>query len=109
MTFAEALLWRILRRRGIGEKFRRQVPIGRYVVDFLCVSAKLVIELDGPGHDDAEQRAHDFARDKWLSARGWKVLRFSNELVIGESAALYNEIAEAITAARRSNANTVES
>ncbi|MHB8886280.1 MAG: endonuclease domain-containing protein [Methylovirgula sp.] len=96
MTLAENILWRNLRDRRFGAKFRRQVPIGCYVADFVCIAAKLVVELDGPPHDNPEQRAHDFSRDAWLRAHGWQILRFPNDLVISESPAVYDEIARAI-------------
>ena len=83
MTAAEALLWRELRGSRLGGlKFRRQVPIGRYVVDFLCVDRALIVELDGPPHDDPGQRAHDEARDRWLRGEGYRVLRFRNDLAL---------------------------
>ena len=83
MTSAEAMLWRSLRDRGIGTKFRRQVPIGPYVADFACVAARLIVELDGQPHDEPERRAHDEIRDAWLARQGWRVLRIPNEIVIG--------------------------
>ena len=81
MTVAETVLWRGLRDRGIGAKFRRQVPIGSYVADFVCIAFRIIIELDGPPHDKPEQRLHDMRRDEWLRERGWQVLRFPNDLV----------------------------
>ncbi|MGA8172400.1 MAG: DUF559 domain-containing protein [Methylocystis sp.] len=84
MTVAEAMLWRSLRASALdGLKFRRQVPIGRYVADFLCVEHRLVVELDGAPHDREEQRMHDAARDAWLREHGYRILRLSNDLVIG--------------------------
>ena len=84
MTVAESILWRALRGGQCdGLKFRRQVPIGRYVADFLCVEHRLIVELDGPPHENEEQRRHDAARDAWLRAQGYRVLRLANELVIG--------------------------
>jgi len=84
MTVAETMLWRELRGSRLnGTKFRRQVPIGRYVVDFLCVEHRLIVELDGPPHDDPRQRAHDDARDRWLRENGYRVLRFPNDLAFG--------------------------
>jgi very-short-patch-repair endonuclease len=84
MTHAETLLWRMLRDRRLdGHKFRRQVPIGRYIADFLCDEHRLIVELDGAPHDRAEQQAHDAARDEWLRAQGYRVLRIPNDLVIG--------------------------
>ena len=80
-TKAEELLWRELRTRRLnGLKFRRQVPMGRYVADFVCHSAKLVVELDGEAHDRAE--AHDLARDDWFRTRGYRTLRIANEEVL---------------------------
>ena len=81
----------------MGAKFRRQVPIGRYFADFVCVSAKLIIELDGPPHNSAAQHVHDLNRDNWLRAHGWRILRMPNELVISESPALYAQIEEAFS------------
>jgi very-short-patch-repair endonuclease len=85
MTVAEVILWRELRdRRFRGAKFRRQVPIGRYVVDFLCVELRFIAELDGPPHETPEQRMYDQARDAWLRGHGYRVLRLQNDIVIGE-------------------------
>lgn len=84
MTVAEANLWHAVRDGRLdGLKFRRQVPLGRYVVDFLCVESRLIVELDGPPHDDPRQKAHDAARDRWLRERGYRILRASNDLALG--------------------------
>lgn len=83
MTAAEAMLWRSLRDRGIGAKFRRQVPIGPYVADFAYVTARLVVELDGRPHDGDEAQVQDRYRDAWLAGQGWRVLRIPNDIVIG--------------------------
>jgi very-short-patch-repair endonuclease len=97
MTIAEEILWRSLRNSLFdGLKFRRQVPIGKYVVDFLCIEHSLIVELDGPPHDREEQRLHDAARDAWLHARGYRVLRFDNDLVIGGGNIPLDRIREAI-------------
>jgi very-short-patch-repair endonuclease len=101
MTLAETLLWRGLRDRGIGAKFRRQVPIGRYVADFVCIASRIIVELDGPPHDKAEQRLHDMHRDEWLRERGWQVLRFSNDLVTGGGNIILEEIQRALKEAER--------
>ena len=75
-TAAEGKLWQLLRHRRLeGFKFRRQVPIGPYVADFACLSAQLVIELDGSQHFDSP---HDARRDAWLVAGGYRVLRVWN-------------------------------
>ncbi len=79
MTVDERKLWNELRDlRRIGFHFRRQAPIGRYIVDFVCFSRRLVIEVDGVQHHSDEGRRHDAIRDAFLKAEGFKVLRFSN-------------------------------
>ena len=84
MPRAEEMFWREVRAGRLhGTKWKRQVPITPYVVDFLCASARLIVELDGPPHDTPERRAKDAARDARLRAKGFHVLRFSNDLVIG--------------------------
>jgi very-short-patch-repair endonuclease len=100
MTHAETIMWQCLRDRRSGEKFRRQVPIGPYVGDFVCVRARIIIELDGPPHEKADQQVRDRRRDKWLASKGWRVLRFSNELVIGGTDILMNQINAAIAGAK---------
>jgi very-short-patch-repair endonuclease len=80
-TDAEKLLWRHLRNRQLqGYKFRRQVPIGRYIVDFVCLSLKLVIELDGSQH--MNNTDYDDQRTQYLATQGFQVVRFwNNELL----------------------------
>jgi very-short-patch-repair endonuclease len=79
-TDAERRLWRLLRdRRLSGLKFRRQVPVGPYIVDFLCVAARLIVEADGSQH---AENARDEVRDAYLTREGWKVLRFWNHDVL---------------------------
>ena len=80
-TDAEILLWQHLReRRLLNCKFRRQVPIGKYIVDFLCEDPPIIIELDGGQH--MEQEDYDQARTDWLNANGFHVLRFWNSDVM---------------------------
>jgi len=75
----ERRLWEVLRGRRLeGLKFRRQVPIGPYVADFLCLRHRLVVEADGPLHDPER----DAIRDAWLAGQGFRVLRFSNSEVM---------------------------
>ncbi len=79
MTPAETLLWRHLKaNRTDGLSFRRQAPFGCYIVDFVCLSAKLVVELDGESHNFADQREADRIRDAFFASEGFQVLRFTN-------------------------------
>jgi very-short-patch-repair endonuclease len=79
MTEAEQILWTRLRaRRFFGFKFRRQVPIGQYIVDFVCFNRRVVIELDGGGHGEAQQKQYDAVRTHWLESQRFRVVRFWN-------------------------------
>ena len=79
-TPEEQVLWNMLRGRKFRRlKFKRQVPIGRFVVDFLCPWHRLIIEVDGPIHE--KRRDYDAERDVWLRGKGYKVLRFENREV----------------------------
>ena len=76
-TDAEQALWGLVRDRRLGGyKFRRQVPLGPYVVDFLCREKRLIVELDGSQHQD--RAAYDADRTAWLASRGYVVLRLWN-------------------------------
>ena len=76
-TPAEIKLWQSLSKRQLhGFKFSRQIPIGPYFADFLCRSAKLVVEVDGPSHD--VQVEYDCARTELIEGQGYRVIRFSN-------------------------------
>jgi very-short-patch-repair endonuclease len=91
MTDAERALWYRLRaKRLLGWKFRRQQPIGNYIVDFVCHEAKLVIELDGGQH--VERADADARRTAWLESQGFRVLRFWNDAVLKETDAVLEEI-----------------
>lgn len=81
MTDAEQLLWQYLRaHRLAGAKFKRQQPIGPYVVDFVHFGAKLIIEADGGQHNESKS---DKTRDAWLKAQGFRILRFwNNEILV---------------------------
>jgi len=79
-TPAERVLWKALRDKQLhGLKFRRQVPLGPYIVDFYCSAARLVVEVDGVVHADSTT---DLVRDEWLRAQGLYVLRFWNDEVL---------------------------
>ena len=76
-TDAEKRLWSKLRHKQLsGHRFRRQVPIGPYIVDFACLGARLIVEVDGGQH--ANQIERDNARTAWLGGQGFRVLRFWN-------------------------------
>jgi very-short-patch-repair endonuclease len=90
-TDAETLLWRILRNRQlVGQKFRRQHPIGAFIADFVCIGKKLVIEVDGGQHADSLQE--DFKRTRYLANKGYRVVRFWNNEVLKESDAILNSL-----------------
>ncbi|QTC89788.1 endonuclease domain-containing protein [Brevundimonas goettingensis] len=77
LTQPEARLWAALKGQKVqGLKFRRQHPVGRYILDFYCASAKLGIEIDGAVHDDPDQMAHDQRRTAWLAEQGIRLIRF---------------------------------
>jgi very-short-patch-repair endonuclease len=83
MTRDELRLWQHLRKPGLeGLRFRRQAPIGAYIVDFFCPERKLIVEVDGDQHGFEAGEAHDLQRDAWLRDRGYRVLRFSNRDVM---------------------------
>lgn len=76
MSLPEVVLWQVLRKgRLVGLRFRRQHPIGPYILDFYCAAARLAIEVDGLAHDTVGQMRHDEHRDAWLAQRGVSVLR----------------------------------
>jgi very-short-patch-repair endonuclease len=82
LTWAEKTLWRELKNRKLaGLKFRRQQPLGPYILDFYCPDLKLVVELDGGQHDFPEARDYDLARTQFVETEGLRVLRFWNSQV----------------------------
>jgi very-short-patch-repair endonuclease len=82
-TDAEQLLWRHLRAKHFGGlKFRRQQPIGTYIVDFVCFEKKIIVELDGGQHAQPEEMQNDSMRDQWFEAQRYKVLRFWDNEVL---------------------------
>jgi len=90
-TDAERVLWRQLRaHRLVGYKFRRQQPVGRYIIDFVCFEKQLIIELDGGQH--AKQVAYDGERSAWLQSQGFRVLRFWNHEVLQNTEAVMDVI-----------------
>jgi very-short-patch-repair endonuclease len=94
MTPAERLLWSHLRGHRLGFPFRRQAPIGQVIVDFACLSQRVVVEVDGRHHLGDPQ---DRERDRWLAARGFRVLRFQNQEVLGDVEAVLKRIQMVLT------------
>jgi very-short-patch-repair endonuclease len=94
LTDAEKKLWRMLRSRQLNAaKFRRQQPIGRFIADFVCHEARLVVEADGGQH---AENANDRRRTEFLNSRGYRVLRFWNMDILGNPEGVFQLIAEAL-------------
>jgi very-short-patch-repair endonuclease len=92
-TPPERQLWSILRGRRLGGlKFRRQEPIGAYIVDFCCAERRLIVELDGSSHEDKLES--DTTRTEWLTRQGYRVLRITNQDVTAELDAVARYIAK---------------
>ena len=96
-TDAERRLWHYLRtRRLCGFKFKRQQPMGAYIVDFICFDRQLVIEVDGGQH--AQRQAEDATRTAWLQAQGFRVRRFWNDEVLRDLPAVLDAIRSSLHA-----------
>ena len=94
MTEAEIRVWQMLRaHRTNGYKFRRQVPIGRYIADFVCHEARLVVEIDGGQHDRSSPR--DTERSGFLQNEGYRILRFWNNEVLTNPDGVHETIVNA--------------
>ncbi|MCP4966081.1 MAG: endonuclease domain-containing protein [bacterium] len=91
-TKSESIIWADLRGQQLGYKFKRQQPIGPYIVDFVCYSKKLIVELDGWTHGLAQNFDRDDARQVWLEYRGFTVLRFTDEEVMEDREAVGDAI-----------------
>jgi very-short-patch-repair endonuclease len=97
-TDAERHLWRRIRRKQLNSfKFRRQYPIGTYIVDFICLKARLIIELGGGQH--MIQAAYDRKRDLWLENQGFRVIRFWNNEVLEHTDGVLQRIMNALNEA----------
>ena len=95
MTDAERRLWSRLRKRQLfGCRFRRQFPMGNYIIDFVCLEHRLIVEVDGGQH--SEQVDYDSARTAWLEQQGYRLLRFWNDVVLSETDSVVTSIAEAL-------------
>ena len=95
-TEAESALWSFLQKNQLGVGFRRQHIIGSFIGDFVCIPLKLIIEVDGGYHQLPEQQISDEERVKWLEDKGYSVVRFTNEEVIGNTQNVINKIKEII-------------
>jgi very-short-patch-repair endonuclease len=90
---AEQKLWQVLRRKQVnGLRFRRQFPLGPYFADFVCLPARLVVEVDGSQHGESEQAAHDARRTAWLVRNDFRVIRFSAGDVMADIETMLNGI-----------------
>lgn len=94
MTAPEVRLWAVLRTSPAGRKFRRQHPVGSYVLDFYCPAARLAIEVDGMAHDMGDNPARDTVRDGWLMGQGIATLRIPAREVMGDLDAVVRLIVE---------------
>jgi len=98
-TKAESLLWSVLRDRRLeGFKFRRQVLIANYIVDFLCRRAKLIVEVDGATHSSSEELAYDRRRELFLSRLGYRVLRVGNDDIYENMTGVLSAVLESLEA-----------
>ena len=96
---AEAALWSHLRaHRFAGFKFRRQHPVGPFILDFFCAARSLAIELDGGQHFEDERQAYDARRTRYIAARGIRVVRFATDLIFRERDGVLRAIAVALGA-----------
>lgn len=91
-TKAEEILWKFLRRKQLGFKFRRQFSIGNKIADFCSEEIKLIIELDGWTHDSEKTQRKDKLKQELLERQGYKVIRFTNEQVYGDIEPIVKEI-----------------
>jgi very-short-patch-repair endonuclease len=85
MSLPEVLLWRAIKGRKLnGLQFRKQHPIGPYVLDFYCDAARLAVEVDGGSHDFGDRPERDERRDAWMLERGVRTLRLSASLILAD-------------------------
>lgn len=91
-TLPERLLWKYLRDKQLGCKFRRQYGVGPYIVDFCCPSNFIVIEIDGEIHGYEFQHKKDEARDYFLVKNGYKIIRYQAKDVLNDMAGVYSDI-----------------
>ena len=95
LTKQELVLWQLLRNhKFFGYEIRRQSPIGKYIVDFVCREKKIIVEIDGGQHNETENREYDLERTKYLNNKGYKVVRFWNNDVDSNLAGVYEKLKE---------------
>jgi tryptophan 2,3-dioxygenase/very-short-patch-repair endonuclease len=103
-TQAEDVLWQLLRGKQLGKhKFRRQHIIGNYIADFVCLPAKLIIEVDGLTHQLPENKENDEVRTRWLELKGFHVIRFTNDQVIHQTNSVLQQITQALKSQTEKN------
>ena len=83
-TEAESILWKYLRDKQLGYRFRRQQIIDNYIVDFVCLEKTLIIEIDGKYHNTTEQKTYDKIREQKLLTQGFTTIRFTNEEITND-------------------------
>ena len=106
LTDAEKKLWQAIRYRQLkGARFRRQVPLGNFIVDFACLESRLILEIDGGQHNESNS---DIRRDEWLKLSGFHVLRFWNNDVLGNLPGVLETIARALRTAPPSRPSPVK-
>jgi very-short-patch-repair endonuclease len=105
----ERALWRALKEIPVeGTHFRRQAPIGPYVVDFFCPAKRLILELDGGHHNDDETAKRDHERQAWLEQQGYRVVRFWNSEVTGDLRAVLERIYVELHGSREAEAEPLK-
>ncbi len=93
-TDAERVFWQAVNGKQLhGHRFRRQHPLGNYIVDFICLEKKLIVELDGEQHGFGKHMLHDAKRDAWLEQRGYRVVRYWNDEVYNNLEGVLTELA----------------
>jgi len=105
----ERILWRALKEIPIeGSHFRRQAPIGRYVVDFFCPAKRLIIELDGGHHNEDDTTKRDIERQRWLESEGYRVVRFWNSEINSDLTAVLERIYVELYGSREAEATPLK-
>jgi very-short-patch-repair endonuclease len=96
-TPPEKRLWHFLRAGKLVAKFRRQAAIGAYIVDFVCFSHALIVEMDGSQYQEDNAKDHDARRTAWLTTRGFQVIRFRNQALDDDIQGVVEEIRHALS------------